>query len=137
MSETWNLQASYKFGERGDMLNVRGENALELNAHLASLTDGDVIQNITQLGALLNGAQTVANVPTPPAAQGGPQFVPQQPTPQPVVTGGGQGQQNAPQCPHGQRVYREGVGSRGPWRAYFCPAAKGTPGQCAPDFLRG
>lgn len=42
----------------------------------------------------------------------------------------------APQCPHGEKVYREGNGAKGPWKAWFCPSPKGTPGQCKADFIR-
>jgi hypothetical protein len=37
----------------------------------------------------------------------------------------------APQCQHGEKVYRTGTGSKGPWRAWFCPSPKGTPDQCS------
>jgi hypothetical protein len=32
----------------------------------------------------------------------------------------------APQCPHGEKVYREGVGAKGPWKAWFCPSPRMT-----------
>jgi hypothetical protein len=41
----------------------------------------------------------------------------------------------APQCQHGEKVYRTGTGSKGPWRAWFCPSPKGTPDQCKAVFL--
>ena len=41
-----------------------------------------------------------------------------------------------PACQHGPMVFREGVGAKGPWKAYFCPTPKGTPGQCAAQFQR-
>lgn len=43
----------------------------------------------------------------------------------------------APTCPHGERVYREGTGAKGKWRAWFCPAPKGTPDQCSPQWVKG
>ena len=41
-------------------------------------------------------------------------------------------------CIHGDMTFREGVSktSGKPYRAFFCPAPKGTPNQCAPEFLR-
>ena len=35
-----------------------------------------------------------------------------------------------PSCQHGPRTPRGGVGAKGPWKAWFCPTPKGTPGQC-------
>ena len=58
--------------------------------------------------------------------------------------GSGQTQQQAPaqsgegkRCAHGEMTYREGVGkgSGKPYKAYFCPAPRGT-NQCAPEFVR-
>jgi len=42
----------------------------------------------------------------------------------------------APVCQHGPMTYREGTSARGPWKAYFCPTPKGTPGQCPAQFQR-
>lgn len=56
----------------------------------------------------------------------------------------GSGQTQAPaqssegkRCAHGEMTYREGVGkgSGKPYKAYFCPAPRGT-NQCAPEFVR-
>lgn len=41
----------------------------------------------------------------------------------------------APQCVHGEKVYRTGTGAKGPWRAWFCSAPKGDPTQCKAVFL--
>lgn len=42
----------------------------------------------------------------------------------------------APGCPHGTKTFREGKGKSGkPWRAWFCPAPKGTAGQCKPTWI--
>jgi hypothetical protein len=40
-------------------------------------------------------------------------------------------------CIHGAMTYREGVGKQSgkPYKAYFCPAPKGS-AQCSPEFLR-
>lgn len=46
----------------------------------------------------------------------------------------GQNLQAPPSCIHGERVFREGNGAKGPWAAYFCPTPKDTPGQCKPLF---
>lgn len=38
-------------------------------------------------------------------------------------------------CDHGPMTPRTGVGAKGPWRGWFCPTAKGTPGQCKAIFV--
>lgn len=45
--------------------------------------------------------------------------------------------QNAtvPSCAHGPRTAKSGASAKGPWRAYMCPAPKGDPSQCQPDWV--
>jgi hypothetical protein len=46
------------------------------------------------------------------------------------------GNQPAPACQHGQRVWREAKpGSGKSWKGWFCPAPQGTPDQCKPQFV--
>ena len=40
-----------------------------------------------------------------------------------------------PNCAHGPMTARSGSSAKGPWKAWMCPTPKGTPGQCAPNFL--
>ena len=40
-----------------------------------------------------------------------------------------------PSCPHGPRVAKSGNSAKGPWRAWMCPAPKGDPSQCQPDWV--
>lgn len=133
MSDDWNLQVSVKFGQtQAGMLNVRGENATELNAHIVSVTDGDILTNITNLESLL--AAGVALVPVASPAAPAPNNVvplPAQSPAQPEYQ-----QTAAPTCPHGTRQFRQGVGAKGPWSAYFCPTPKNTPGQCQPEWVK-
>ena len=65
-----------------------------------------------------------------PAAAAPQQSWSEQPTQQAPAPQGGK------QCAHGAMVYREGTSAKGPWKAYFCPTPKGTPGQCAAEFQR-
>lgn len=44
------------------------------------------------------------------------------------------GQQH--QCRHGLMNYREGVGQKGPWKAYMCAAPKGAPDKCDAIWIR-
>ena len=39
-----------------------------------------------------------------------------------------------PSCAHGPRTAKSGSSAKGPWRAWFCPTPKDTPGQCKPEF---
>lgn len=57
----------------------------------------------------------------------------QQPRPQAVNSPPGQ---QAPSCPHGTKLFRSGTKrDGGVWRAWMCPAPKGDPTQCKPEWL--
>lgn len=78
----------------------------------------------------------------PPAPWGNPPVPAFQPTPQlpaaatpPPARGGGKVQNGS--CVHGPGTYRESKpGATKTWTAYFCPAPKGDPNQCEPEFQR-
>jgi hypothetical protein len=137
VSDDWNLQVSVKFGQtQAGMLNVRGENAVELNAHIVSISDGEILTNITTLESLLQAGSNLVPVtspaapdPLPPALQPSAGLPQQRQQPQYQQT-------PAPTCPHGTRQFKSGVGAKGPWAAYFCPQPKGTPGACAPEWTK-
>ena len=40
-----------------------------------------------------------------------------------------------PACAHGPRTGKSGASAKGPWRAWMCPAPKGDPSQCQPDWV--
>lgn len=62
---------------------------------------------------------------------------PYQPQQQAAAPQRGAGEVKNGACAHGAATYREGTGKTGkPFRAYFCPAQKGDPNQCQPEFLR-
>ncbi|WP_200209071.1 hypothetical protein [Micromonospora coerulea] len=42
----------------------------------------------------------------------------------------------APSCPHGVKTYKTGQSARGAWQAWMCPARKGDPGQCPPQWIK-
>lgn len=53
------------------------------------------------------------------------------------------GAQQAPggetrQCSHGEMAYRTGRSQKdgGTWKAFMCPTPKGTPNQCAPQWIK-
>lgn len=39
-------------------------------------------------------------------------------------------------CQHGDMIFRSGSKNGKTWKGYFCPTPKGTPDQCAPEFVR-
>lgn len=41
----------------------------------------------------------------------------------------------APSCPHGQRIYKEGVGKKGRWAAWMCAAGQNDPSRCQPEWI--
>lgn len=43
---------------------------------------------------------------------------------------------DGPVCLHGPKQYKEGMSAKGKWRAWMCPAPKGTPGQCQPEWIK-
>lgn len=136
MSENWGVQASYRFGtNQQSMLNVRAEDADTLKIQLDGLAYGEVISSLTHLDQVLQAG--TALTPVTSAAAPAPPVIPQQTPAQVQAQALANYQQTAaPQCPHGTRVHRTGVGAKGPWSAYFCPTPKGTPGQCEPQWDR-
>ena len=139
MSDNWNCQVSYKFGPTGDMLNIRGDSVADLGSHVNALSSDTAIVALAKLGELLrNGIATVsheqgtANVV---AAFGGTDVrAPANPyagAVQALTT-----PTDGPVCPHGNRQFREGMGAKGPWKAWFCPSPKGTVGQCDAQWIR-
>jgi hypothetical protein len=39
-------------------------------------------------------------------------------------------------CKHGQMQHKSGVKNGKTWQGFFCPSPRGTPDQCAPEFVR-
>lgn len=71
-------------------------------------------------------------VETPVAPAGVPQaqtFAPVPPPSAPAPTS------SAPSCHHGTKTAKKGNGAKGEWRAWMCPAPKGTPDQCSPAWV--
>lgn len=150
MSESFKIQQNVKVGN--DLINLRADNSEEFQA----IADWVVANAAT----FVNVAAALNSIPPALAANVVPGSVQvQQDAPAPQNNGGWgapQGEapafaQPAPQqqpqysqpaqggrtCQHGPMVFREGNGAKGPWKGFFCPTAKGTPGQCQPQFIRG
>lgn len=129
MSDDFKVQISTKIG--GDMVNFRGQDVGEVAQMVNdfSLVADAILADLTAIasaGKDLVAAQAATNtvgqgVAAPqaaPASAGAPASIP---------AGGA-----VPQCPHGNRVYKDG----GSWKAWFCSLPKGTPGACAPEWVR-
>ena len=119
---TTKLQVNFKLAD-GTLINVYADSEADLNEQLTAI--GNQAETILAVGNSFGSATPVALV--------------QQKLGGSVVSAPAQA---APalgenQCQHGNLVWREGQGPKGPWKGWFCPAPKGTPGQCAPKFVRG
>jgi hypothetical protein len=132
---SWKIQVSPKTPS-GTLINVRGDSGEEVKVGLEQV--GAIAGTIATTEALLTGAGAAAAgglvTPAPVADEAqAQQFAPPQ-TNAPVANNGGQ--VAPPTCPHGPRTFKSGVGAKGPWAAYFCAAAKGTPGACDPQWVK-
>lgn len=76
-------------------------------------------------GPLVVAPTTATPAPAPVAAAPAPAGWDQPAAPAPTFASAA-----IPSCQHGPRTARGGVGAKGPWKAWFCPTPKGTPGQC-------
>lgn len=130
MTENFKVQVSTKIG--GDMINFRGESAGEVAQSIDdfALLASNILDNlkiIQESGKDLVAAQRDLN--TAGQAVAAPQAAPASAGAPAQSPAGG-----APQCPHGNRVFKSAPD--GSWKAYFCSLPKGTPGACAPEWVR-
>lgn len=44
-------------------------------------------------------------------------------------------QATVPSCQHGARTAKSGSSAKGPWKGWMCPAPKGDPTQCQPQWV--
>ena len=145
MSETWKIQISPKLTD-GTLVNLRADNPAEAEQILTWAIEnaakiGDAVKAVNAVsvvGAAFPGAQVQVEQPqAAPAQQGGWNAGAATPPPafaQPAAPA--QPAAGEKFCVHGKMTYREGVGAKGPWKAFFCPTAKGTPNQCQAEFIR-
>ena len=135
MSQDFKIQQNVKVGN--DLINLRADNPEEFKS-IAEWTVENAALFVNVQAALaavppaLAGNVTKTQVQNEPVQQQGGWAQPQTQQPPSFAQPNNQG----PACQHGPMVFREGVGAKGPWKAYFCPTPKGTPGQCAAQFQR-
>ena len=115
--ESTKFQVNFKSPD-GTLINLYAANKEELEALLTAAQDfstliGSVSQSFTGSAA----ATPVRN-----------NFVPAQSAS--AVAGNGN------TCRHGEMVFREGVGAKGPWKGYMCAAPKGATDKCATIWVK-
>jgi hypothetical protein len=120
-SESTKFQVNYRMAD-GTLINLYATDVKELESGLADL--GMLATLIKSTGADFNGGATASAVAAITNAFPGAT---------PVAAPAGS---NA--CRHGEMNYREGVGGKGPWKAWMCGAPKGTPKeqQCDPIWVK-
>ena len=138
------IQANFKT-PKGSLINVYGSDEQSFDLGLAILHDrlatlAEIEQRLAAVDAVTNVMGLAPEQPpavyAPPAVEAAPQYpaLPAAPAwgPAPVapVPGHTFAQSAVPACQHGPRAPRSGVSAKGPWKAWFCPTPKGTPGQC-------
>ena len=79
---------------------------------------------------LIVAARAVGNVAAPAPVQATATAAPATEAPSAFTNA------SVPQCQHGAKTAKTGSSAKGPWRAWMCPAPKGDPSQCAPDWVR-
>lgn len=124
-SETTKFQVNFK-SPAGSLINVYADTVVDGIAQMQEMLGAiPIIIEVEQ--ALASG-----NITVPPIVNTAPAYVPQA---APVAAApAAQGHT----CKHGAMVQRTGTNKNTgkPWTGYFCPAPKGTPDQCEPQFVR-
>jgi hypothetical protein len=134
----------------GTIITVRGADATEFENNINALISNGVNNSIAAMEELFlnvqpsqpsnSGIDTVVNAlggtvvsETPiPSAVPTAVFAPVAP-PTGVGVAAGTASRS---CIHGGMTKREGVGPYGPYKAFMCPTAKGTPDQCKAVYLK-
>lgn len=118
----------------GELRTIQGDTYDEFVAERDKALEGiqadvefvNLVRAASNAATVLAGGETPAPAAAPaaPAAWDAPAAVP--------PTFGAAATQ---MCDHGPMTARTGVGAKGPWRGWFCPTPKGTPGQCKAQFV--
>ena len=127
----------------GTIVTVRGDTAEELSVNISELIQQGLNDHIGAMEELLLGPQTAVGMVKQALGAEVIREVPItdannfQPVPPPVTQEatnvGGTASRN---CIHGPMTKREGSGQWGPYKAFYCPTAKGTPDQCKPQYIK-
>ena len=130
----------------GTIITVRGNDATEFENNINALIGNGVNNSIAAMEELFLGVQPSqpsqprSGVDTVVNALGGTvisetptTFAPVAPPSNGSTVTAGTASRT---CIHGVMTKREGVGPYGPYKAYMCPTAKGTPDQCKAIYLK-
>jgi hypothetical protein len=122
-NENTKLQVNFKIADT--MVNVYAIDQADLELQLTAVQDLTALIMLTAQG--LGGVAAVAA----PAAR--PNL-----NAQVAELRADAAPSSAPTCKHGAMTYRTGISQKTgkEWKAWMCPAPKGTPDQCPADFLR-
>lgn len=123
----------------GTIFTVRGDTYQEFLTNVNASIDAAVEVPIAMLETALATPSAVTVVSNTLGATPVVQEQPQgfAPVPPPVAQSGGSVAGTAQrQCVHGTMTKREGSGQWGPYKAFYCPTPKDTPGQCKPVYLK-
>lgn len=115
------------------IFTVRGDSAEELNNNITEVINFGVNDSVLALEELFFGQSAVDIVTNTLGATvtGVTNFAP---VPPPVATAPAS-VAGSRVCAHGVMVTRKGSGAKGEWKGYFCPTPKGTPDQCAVQWI--
>jgi hypothetical protein len=126
----------------GTIITVRGNDATEFENNINALIGNGVNNSIAAMEELFLGMQpsqpSNSGVNTVVAALSGTVIseTPFAPVAPPVTNTSNTAGTASRSCIHGVMTKREGVGPYGPYKAYMCPTAKGTPDQCKAIYLK-
>lgn len=132
MSDEFKVQWSVSLPPRaqyakGDMLNVRGETAEEVESLFDSILNSEFMDKATSVGSLIYQAFLVAEGLNHKESEGSASGATVTQDDQPAAGGG-------KFCEHGKKVWKEGNGAKGKWQGWFCPSNVKT---CKPDWVNG
>jgi hypothetical protein len=112
------LQVNFKLVD-GTLINIYAKDAKDLESQLTTVQDSSSL--ITSVVKSLNDAAGM-NVAVSNVKAAFPTSAP--------ING------DSPTCAHGSMQFREGVGSKGPWKGWMCAAPKGSVPKCETVWVR-
>ena len=108
----------------GDLFTIRGNDSAEFVEHaMQAPVLIEWCKKIQEAANGLSAAPVPAQAPAAPAPVTTPVVAPSQP-------------QQAHTCQHGPMVFRTSKPGADPWKGWFCPLPKETPGRCKTVYER-
>lgn len=134
---------SYTLKVLSNLFSIRGEDADKMEQHLLEaktllpliIEVTKLAQQVEQGGDPLGLVQKVFPNSTVIEDTPAPAGIPQQQTFAPVPPPSVAPATAVPVCHHGTKTAKKGNGAKGEWRAWMCPAPKGTADQCSPAWV--